>query len=52
MIAAKYDGSDTRRSPGRPPTASDATKQLLTMARESPSWGHTRLRGALRAGGG
>lgn len=37
MIAAKYDGSDTRRSPGRPPTASDVTKQLLTMARESPS---------------
>ena len=48
MIAAKYDGSDTRRSPGRPPTASDVTKQLLTMARESPSWGYIRLRGALR----
>jgi hypothetical protein len=48
MIAAKYDGSETRRSPGRPPTASDVTKQLLTMARESPSWGYTRLRGALR----
>src|SRR5450432_119316 len=47
MIAAKYDGSDTRRSPGRPPTASDVTEQLLTMARESPSWGYTRLRGAL-----
>jgi hypothetical protein len=38
MISAKYDGSQTRRSPGRPPTASDVTKQLLTMARESPSW--------------
>jgi putative transposase len=48
LIAAKYDGSKTRRSPGRPPTASDVTKQLLTMARESPSWGYTRLRGALR----
>ena len=48
MIAAKYDGSQTRRSPGRPPTASDVTKQLLTMARQSPSWGYTRLRGALR----
>jgi hypothetical protein len=36
MIAAKYDGSETRRSPGRPPTASDVTTQLPTMARESP----------------
>src|SRR5450432_4152887 len=44
MIAAKYDGSETRRPPGRPPTASDVTEQLLTMARESPSWGYTRLR--------
>src|ERR1019366_5509171 len=34
LIAAKYDGSQTRRSPGRPPTASDVTEQLLTMARE------------------
>jgi hypothetical protein len=48
MIAAKYDGSQTLRSPGRPPTANHVTKQLLTMARESPSWGYTRLRGALR----
>ncbi|HTB73680.1 MAG TPA: hypothetical protein VK762_10570, partial [Polyangiaceae bacterium] len=39
LIAAKYDGSKTRRSPGRPPTASDVTEQLLTMARERPSWG-------------
>ena len=29
-----------------PPTASDVTEQLLTMGRESPSWGYTRLRGA------
>jgi putative transposase len=48
MIAAKYDGSKTRRSPGRPPTANLVTKQLLTMARESPSWGYNRLRVALR----
>ena len=44
LIAAKYDGSKTRRAPGRPPTASDVTEQLLTMARESPSWGYTRQR--------
>jgi transposase InsO family protein len=47
LIAAKYDGSKTRRSPGRPPTSNAVTEQLLAMARESPSWGYTRLRGAL-----
>ncbi len=48
LIVAKYDGSQARRSPGRPPTANDVTEQLFMMARESPSWGYTRLRGALR----
>jgi putative transposase len=47
LIAAKYDGSHERRSPGRPSTPPDATTQLLTMARENPSWGYTRLRGAM-----
>jgi putative transposase len=46
MIAAKYDGSRTRGGPGRPATRGDKVKQLLTMARENPSWGYTRLRGA------
>ena len=41
LIAAKYDGSQTRRSPGRPPTGNDVTEQLLTMARQSPSSGYT-----------
>ena len=36
LIAAKYDGSKNR-SPGRPPTAKDI-----------PTWGYTRLRGALK----
>jgi transposase InsO family protein len=46
-IAAKYDGSRTRGTPGRPPASGDKVEQLLTMARENPSWGYTRLRGAL-----
>jgi putative transposase len=48
QVAAKYDGTRTRARPGRPPTRADKVTQLLTrMARENPSWGYTRLRGAL-----
>jgi len=46
QVAAKYDGSRTRAR-RRPATRDDKVKQLLTMARENPSWGYTRLRGAL-----
>jgi transposase InsO family protein len=47
QVAAKYDGSRTRGGPGRPAARGDKVQQLLTMARENPSWGYTRLRGAL-----
>jgi putative transposase len=48
QIAAKYDGTAGRRGPDRPRAHADAVEQLLTMARENPSWGYTRLRGALQ----
>jgi hypothetical protein len=49
LVAAKYDGSSKRRSSTNiPPARSDAVAQLVTMARENPSWGYTRLHGALR----
>ncbi len=47
-IAAKYDGSRARAAAGRPRSPDDRVGQLLTMARENPSWGYTRLRGALK----
>jgi putative transposase len=47
-VAAKYDGTSARRRPGRPSSRGDALEQLLIMARENPSWGDARLRGALR----
>jgi putative transposase len=47
LVAAKYDGG--ARSPkGDHGKRKDATTQLLTMAKENPSWGYTRLRGALK----
>jgi transposase InsO family protein len=46
-VAAKYDGTG-RRGPGRPHARAYAVEQLLTIARENPSWGYTRLRGALQ----
>ncbi len=47
-VAAKYDGSRARPGAGRPRSPSERVQQLLTMARENPSWGYTRLRGALK----
>jgi len=46
LVARKYDGSSTRR-PGRPKTAAEIERLVLTMARENLSWGYTRIGGAL-----
>jgi putative transposase len=46
LIAAKYDGSKNR-GPGRLPTKLDIVSLVVRMAKENPSWGYTRLRGAL-----
>ena len=47
LIARKYDGSQARRA-GRPKTAVEIERLILRMARDSPHWGYTRIRGALR----
>jgi transposase InsO family protein len=46
LVAKKYDGSQ-RRGPGRPRTAGEAAKLVVRMATENPTWGYTRIRGAL-----
>lgn len=46
-IAAKYDGTRDRSSGRRPASRESKVQQLLAMARQNPSWGYTRLRGAL-----
>ena len=47
LIAAKYDASKKQRAQGRPKTHTQVIEFLLTLARENPTWGYTRLRGAL-----
>lgn len=47
QVAAKYDGSRARSRSGRPPSQPDKIAELLTMARQNPSWSYIRLRGAL-----
>jgi len=47
LVAKKYDGS-AKRGPGRPATVTGVIRLLVRMARENPSWGYTRLRGALK----
>jgi putative transposase len=46
LVARKYDGSK-KRGPGRPSTKAELVELVVTMAKANPSWGYTRLRGAL-----
>jgi transposase InsO family protein len=47
LVARKYDGSKARKV-GRPRTARDIEQLIVRMAQENPTWGYTRIRGALR----
>jgi len=47
LAAQKYDSSK-RRKPGRPRKAADILKLVVSLARENPAWGYTKIRDALR----
>ena len=48
LVAAKWDYSQKRqKQPGRPPVADVVTQLVLRMARENPTWGYSRIQGAL-----
>jgi transposase InsO family protein len=46
LVAQKWDFS-TRRSPGRPGIMREISDLIVRMAQENPSWGYTRMQGAL-----
>ncbi len=47
LVAKKYDGSN-KRGRGRPRTPHRIRELTITMASNNPTWGYTRIRGALR----
>jgi transposase InsO family protein len=47
LIAKKWDFSSRRRSIGRPRVMREITELLIMTAKENPSWGYTRIQGAL-----
>jgi hypothetical protein len=46
LVAQKWTFLERRR-PGRPRTPIDIEQLVVRMARENPSWGYTRIHGAL-----
>jgi putative transposase len=47
LVAQKFDGSQQRKAPGRPPIDPELEALLVRMARENRSWGYDRIVGAL-----
>jgi putative transposase len=47
LAADKFDGSDQRKSPGRPRIAKELEDLIVQMAKDNRSWGYDRLAGAL-----
>ena len=47
LIAKKYDGT-RRRGPGRPATDANVRELVVRMAKECPTWGDTRIKGAMQ----
>jgi hypothetical protein len=47
LIARKFNGSPSRRSPGRPRVNPRIVRLIVRMAKENSSWGYDRIVGAL-----
>ena len=46
LVARKYDGTRTRRV-GQPPVRAEIKDLVVRMAKDNPTWGYTRIQGAL-----
>ncbi|MGI9332671.1 MAG: helix-turn-helix domain-containing protein [Gammaproteobacteria bacterium] len=47
LVARKYDGSKSRRYPGRPRIDSELELLVIRMAKKNVTWGYDRIVGAL-----
>jgi transposase InsO family protein len=47
LAADKFDGSDQRKSPGRPRVDKELEDWVVRLAKENRSWGYDRIAGAL-----
>jgi putative transposase len=47
LVAHKFDGSQARRSPGRPRIKREVEQLIVRMARDNRDWGYDRIAGAL-----
>ena len=47
LIAKKFDGSKSRKSPGRRPVDQEVEELVIRYAEENPGWGYDRIAGAL-----
>ena len=47
LVARKFDGSKSRRYPGRPRIDSEVEQLVMRMAKENSDWGYDRIVGAM-----
>jgi transposase len=47
LVAEKFDGSEQRKSVGRPRVDKELEDLIIQMAKENRSWGYDRIAGAL-----
>jgi putative transposase len=47
LIAKKFDGSEFRKSRGRPRIDKEIERWVVRMAKENPGWGYDRIVGAM-----
>ena len=47
LVARKFDGSGSRRYPGRPRIDSEIEQLVVRMAKENSDWGYDRIAGAM-----